>query len=162
MLPSTFRCFLKITSCAVSSGVIAALWPAFVVNKDLQWEKVCFFFSSAPTLTWKKTLYNLLLKHLNFMRSFSEEEADKFVMKHHKHGGKGGEQKTEGESVLMKNKADGGTEEVRCEPGRAGPCRARAKENGKSAQSVSSTHGVLIIHQYPILVLTLCQSGKQK
>lgn len=103
-------------------------------------------------------MYNLLLKHLNFMRSFSEEEADKFVMKHHKHGG--GEQKTEGESVLMKNKADG--EQRRSAASRAGPCRARAKENGKSAQSVSSTHAVLIIQKYPILVLTLCQSGKQK
>lgn len=72
-------------------------------------------------------MYNLLLKHLNFMRSFSEEEADKFVMKHHKHGGKeeGGEEKTEGESGLMKNKADG-------EQSRSG--LDRAKENGKNAE----------------------------
>lgn len=89
------------------------------------------------------------------MRSFSEEEADKFVMKHHKHGGKEkrDEEKTEGESGLMKNKADGEQS--------IGPGLGRAKENGKNAQLASSTHGMLIIHQYGILVLTLCQCRKQ-
>lgn len=69
------------------------------------------------TLTWKETLYNLLLKHLNFMRSLSEEEADKFVMKHHKHGAKknGGEEKNRGRERANEKQSRQRTEQVSCE-----------------------------------------------
>lgn len=63
---------------------------------------------------------NLLLKHLNFMRSLSEEEADKFVMKHHKHGGKekGGEEKNRGRERANEKQSRQRTEQVCCELGR--------------------------------------------
>lgn len=57
-------------------------------------------------------MYNLLLKHLDFMRSLSEEEADKFVMKHHKHEGKEkrGEEENRGREQINKKQSGQKTE----------------------------------------------------
>lgn len=55
------------------------------------------------------------------MRSLSEEEADKFVMKHHKHGGgeeKGGEEKNRGRERANEKQSRQRTEQVCCELGR--------------------------------------------
>lgn len=75
------------------------------------------------------------------MRSFSEEEADKFVMKHHKHGGKEegtrGEEKTEGESGLMKNKADGEQRKSAASWAKIGPSQREWEECTVNAQRVN-------------------------